>query len=566
MDDDINEVLDIAQRMKRAQILRRYKGKIERAREVAQRKMAPEKNIKKRAYAAARQIVRKRFAGARGAEYEKLGPSEKMAIDRAIEKKQALIKKIALRLIPKVKQAEQKRLQSFIRGQALVNAGAAEGKKISEEFNVLFSERFEKQDDVDVKADDKNDKTKKSAKKGQYVKFYNMFGEEAEAQSAIYKSIVKKAERSGIDLDILGEVYNRGFNAWNESISVSPQQYAFARVNSYINQGKTYFNEDSDLHEGRAPGTPSIRRYKRPDGTTALKSLDKWGKRKDWRDTEGGLAKAKEHAGVDKVTEDVEQVDELSWGTLQSYKSKAYKEIENAHQQASKYRNIGRAATKPETKAKNAALEKAHKDGIKKRERGYDLAFAKMNPDTKGPAMSGGQLPEPKITTKIKRTNEETQATKARKKIEAVDRNPPHTEFAKQAEIKTKIIDEQGNCQNDPKKRLTGTDSLVKAYKKDTPGASKDMNESFNIAYAAGIGQTFTAADLGMKIKGGFEYHPSVIEHMDEVEEAVKTADKAPVVVPSHTDAYGHVIPAKTVMRKKGKVIVNPGDNPSDGK
>lgn len=529
--DDINEVLDISQRMKRAQILRRYQGKIERAREIAQRKMAPEKNIKKRAYAAARQVVRKRFAGARGAEYEKLGPSEKMAIDRAIEKKQALIKKIALRLIPKVKQAEQKRLQSFIRGQALVNTGAAEGKKISEEFNVLFAERFEKQDAEVVKADDKNGKSKKTSKNGQYIQFYNMFGEEAENDSPIYKAIVKKAAKSNIDLDILGEVYNRGFNAWNESISVSPQQYAFARVNSYINQGKTYFNEDADLHEafsnwsfemkpgdktkvlegdhrgkrgvvvskhdngavykikhtdgtvmkhhistleepikeeveieeGRAPGTPSIKRYKRPDGTTALKSLDKWGKRKDWRDTEGGLAKAREHAGVDKVTE-------------------------------------------------------------------------------------------------------ETEATKTRKKIEAVDRNPPHTEFVKQAEIKTKIIDEQGNCQNDPKKRLSGTDSLVKAYKKDTPGASKDMNESFNIAYAAGIGQTFTAADLGMKINGGYAHHPSVIKEMEDMEEAAKTADKSPVIVPSHTDAFGHTIPAKTVMRKKSKTIVNIGDNPSDGK
>lgn len=479
MDDDINEVLDITQRMKRAQILRRYKGKIERAREVAQRKMAPEKNIKKRAYAAARQVVRKRFAGARGAEYEKLGPSEKMAIDRAIEKKQALIKKIALRLIPKVKQAEQKRLQSFIRGQALVNTGAAEGKKVSEQFNILFSERFEKQDDVvDVNATDKDDKatkTKKSAKNGQYIKFYNMFGEEAENDTAIYRAIVKKAEKADIDVDILGEVYNRGFNAWNESISVSQQQYAFARVNSYINQGKTYFNEDSDLHEGRAPGTPSIKRYKRPDGTTALKSLDKWGKRKDWRDTEGGMAKAKEHAGVDKVTE-------------------------------------------------------------------------------------------------------ETLASRARKKIEAVDRNPPHTEFVKQAEIKNKIIDEAapcpvtgdkickcaGNSQSDPKKRLIGTDSLVKAYKADTP-FSENLDESFNIAYAAGIGQTYTAGDLGMKIKGGFALHPSVVEELEDMEEAAKTADKSPVVVPAHTDAYGHTIPAKTVMRKKSKTIVNPGDNPSDG-
>lgn len=49
------------------------------------------------------------------------------------------------------------------------------------------------------------------------------------------------------------------------------------------------------------------------------------------------------------------------------------------------------------------------------------------------------------------------------------------------------------------------------------------------------------------------------------VDEAVKAADKKPVVVPSHKDAHGNVIPAKTVLRKSGKVIVNKGDNPSDG-
>jgi hypothetical protein len=158
-----------------------------------------------------------------------------------------------------------------------------------------------------------------------------------------------------------------------------------------------------------------------------------------------------------------------------------------------------------------------------------------------------------------------SKGTEARKKIEKVDRKAPHTEHGKQAEIQTKIIDEEGNCESDPKKREQGTKSLVKAYKKDTPGEC--LNESFNIAYAAGIGITLTAADMGMKARGGFALHPSVVQQMEEeeIEEAAKTADKGPVVIPSHTDAHGNVIPAKTVMRRKSKSIVNTGDNPSDG-
>lgn len=49
------------------------------------------------------------------------------------------------------------------------------------------------------------------------------------------------------------------------------------------------------------------------------------------------------------------------------------------------------------------------------------------------------------------------------------------------------------------------------------------------------------------------------------VEEEVKAADKKPVVVPAHKDAHGNTIPAKTVLRRSGREIVNKGNNPYDG-
>ena len=157
---------------------------------------------------------------------------------------------------------------------------------------------------------------------------------------------------------------------------------------------------------------------------------------------------------------------------------------------------------------------------------------------------------------------EEDKGSKARKKIEVVDRKPPHTEYTRQAEIKHKIIDEEGNTQPDPKKRLQGTDSLVKAYKKDTPGqVSESLNESFNIAFASGVGVTLTAADLGMRAQGGFAYHPSVVQQMEEqeVEEEVRSADVKGVVVKTAT--------GKTVVRKQkvDRKIIGSG-NLTDGK
>ncbi len=121
----------------------------------------------------------------------------------------------------------------------------------------------------------------------------------------------------------------------------------------------------------------------------------------------------------------------------------------------------------------------------------------------------------------------------------------------------TGIMDCEITSNPDPKKRLIGTDSLVKAYKKDTP-FSESLDESFNIAFAAGIGVTLTAADLGMKAQSGFAYHPSVIEEMDEVEEEVRSADYKGVIVRTAS--------GKTVVRKQkvDRKIIGSG-NLTDG-
>jgi len=261
--DELNETtLNLQQRQKRAIIMHRYQSKIERARELAKKRMAPKENIKKRAYAKARQLVRARVAGSRGADYHNLGPSEKIAIDRALEGKQKAIKRLALRLIPRVKAAEQKRLSSYMKGTPLENHGAKEGgsghSSVAEDFNQMFSESFKKApkkaEDADLvtkpgddkkPADDKKVVAAALAKGGKLVKGNSniiQFGKFEEA-------IKKKSSKSGISEEVLKEVYNRGFAAWTEESGVSQQQYAFARMNSFINQGKTYFNEDADLQE-----------------------------------------------------------------------------------------------------------------------------------------------------------------------------------------------------------------------------------------------------------------------------------------------------------------------------
>jgi hypothetical protein len=82
----------------------------------------------------------------------------------------------------------------------------------------------------------------------------------------------------------------------------------------------------------------------------------------------------------------------------------------------------------------------------------------------------------------------------------------------------------------------------------------KDVNESFNIQYAAGVGVTLTAKDLGMKIQGGFAFHPSVMQE----EEEVIQEDEEIVVVPPHTMVNPHTGEEEdvkgSVKRKKRRV------------
>ena len=123
--EDLNEVLNIQQRRKRKLQLRRLKSKIMRGRKIARKRMATPEKLKKRASRAARNIVRKKVAGARGAKYADLPVSARMEIDKKVEKRKALVQRLAKRLAPKVRKAERERL------------ARVRGKK-NEEFNILL--------------------------------------------------------------------------------------------------------------------------------------------------------------------------------------------------------------------------------------------------------------------------------------------------------------------------------------------------------------------------------------------------------------------------------------------
>ena len=83
------------------------------------------------------------------------------------------------------------------------------------------------------------------------IKYVKSFVSEPLSESA-KNSLVKKSEQSKIPFYVLKEVYKRGFSAWEILEQKTPQQLGFERVNSFIAQGQTFFNDDKDLSE-KAP-------------------------------------------------------------------------------------------------------------------------------------------------------------------------------------------------------------------------------------------------------------------------------------------------------------------------
>ena len=315
-------VLSVSARRKRAMAFKKAKSKIMRGRKIAAKKMASPEKLKLRSRKKAIEVIRKKVAGEKGTDYKNLSPSEKMSIDKKVEKKKGLIAKIAKKQFQKVKQAEKERL-------AKVRQGPAE-ESVNEEFENLFERedkdigdkkgsqpakyhsglakstkqkrdaQFRKaaeKDSSDPSAypdkhtGDSDAKTKPSTHTKRY---HQMFGKENTVKhdqrfkryrvnmvkpveldekgfieevdymlddvlNEMFEEVLveksleglkKKAEKSGISYGILKKVYDRGMAAWRTGHrpGANQQQWAYARVNSFITKGKgTWGKADADL-------------------------------------------------------------------------------------------------------------------------------------------------------------------------------------------------------------------------------------------------------------------------------------------------------------------------------
>lgn len=522
--------LTISQRRKRGLVMRRYKSKIRAAKERSKRKMAPKEKLLKRSRKKALEFMRNRLM--KNKKYSEMTPSEKVAIDTRLQKiSPKIIDRIAKRLFPKVRAAEKERLSSVL---------SPKKESVNEAFEFFLESRTIEPQDPDVKdmpgsqpkayfkgvkksvKDDRARHFAKYAKKSDddpasykkapgdegaktkpsvhTKKFKQMFGEALEEASCadtrvrkrphmamekngsvkfdrrfkMYRAkneinesaedfnedlanlimdidsfvmseefdslmesdpsegLKKKAEKSGISYGILKKVFDRGVAAWRTGHrpGTTPTQWAFARVNSFITKGKgTWGKADSDLAakvRKEAVSPTAVHPFvhtKDPDKAVKVsKSLRH----------KLGIGLSPKHM----LQHGIKAVDKDNDGDVDAFEKGTPDEI-----------------TGTEKKKMTKVMQKKLSGEVKHTRIGH--------------AFEGAE------TAKVKMKIASEKSSDARKHDRMLDAAKERDTSAKKS--LTRSISE-GNPS--PSKREQGTDSLVKTYRKDTPGEEKLKEES----------------------------------------------------------------------------------------
>jgi nicotinic acid mononucleotide adenylyltransferase len=254
-------------------------------------------------------------------------------------------------------------------------------------------------------------------------------------ESNIKKTLQDKAQKAGVSYSIVKDVYDRGVAAWKSGHrpGTTPSQWGVARVNSFLTGGKTRTTADADL----------------------------WRKHQGKSESYGDLD---ENVTLDRV---VDKIRERVAKTGLSPVDIAYEIVSmtginfNPRQLEKRYRErFGQDEPKP-------GVSKAREITLRRR---YGLATESV----------------------------QTSAAKQRIQREKEADKQKHARMlasAKIRDIRSKMSSKINEAELSPSKREDGTDSLVKTYKKDTPG------EKAEAYYGSSLGNDYGPFEKGSRIR-----------------------------------------------------------------
>ena len=209
--EDLFEVVSVQTRIKKAARARMMKGRLAMGRKRALKRRASRTQLQKRAQRTARKFMRARML--RGQKYSDLSYSARASLDRRLKIKSKSVNRLAMKLLPRISSAEQRRKpgQAFKSPRGLGQMAGVAG--VREALVVVMREQ--------------------------------------PLPTSIIQSLQKKSNQHDIAYEVLETVYYRGLAdfASGHRPTLTPQQWAFNRVNSFIYEGLTYHTADKDLAE-----------------------------------------------------------------------------------------------------------------------------------------------------------------------------------------------------------------------------------------------------------------------------------------------------------------------------
>jgi len=103
--ENVEEALNMAQRLQRSRQFKRYKSKIKLGRERQSHKLADDKRLMKRARKAARNLIAKRLTN--DVPKDELTFARRQEIEKRLDKMGSRIEKLAKRMMPKLRKADR---------------------------------------------------------------------------------------------------------------------------------------------------------------------------------------------------------------------------------------------------------------------------------------------------------------------------------------------------------------------------------------------------------------------------------------------------------------------------
>lgn len=490
------KALTLVQRQRRARILRAKEPKMQRAKEVAQHRLASDEKLKARAIVKARNIVKMRFSARRGTPYTELTTSEKIQVDKVVDKKVGLIRKLAARLLPSLRKAEVNRLASFQSGAKLQHATA--GPVVNEQFNNIVESLNNKTSMqlVDIIGESIDALNENDNSMGITLKrLLNAVLPEDAATS----TLIQKAERTGIPFSTLREVFERGSFAWENDGRTTQEQFSFARVNSYIAKGRAW-TLDADLreeklindkldnvfeayHTGLSPATAKKRE-------AHWKKMEKYSDKDDraYQDAPGDKEARKKPMPQSVHTKKYkamygEDVNESLWANIHAKR----KRIKAGS--GERMRKPGEKGA-PSAAGIQSAQEAAHKETATQERQ--EIQYVKRNTVNKEKDIDSPHIRRAHDQIKKKVIDESNNTPYVKPHIEKGSTNQSGWKASNKhgnvkyfgLKFKASAHKHAGINEDTSADREVGTKSFVKKYQKETPGQEKaDINEIFNTAF-----------------------------------------------------------------------------------